>query len=133
VRPRIGGAPEGVLVLARGARTLKLSIRNPNAARLTGSAALIRPRSGRRAALTLASRRQVGYAAGKRTTLTLTLTDQALRALKRASGFRLPVRVTLYLRAADGRRVSATLTATLDAAARFGIGRARVPAARMAC
>ena len=34
---------------------------------------------------------------------------------KRASGFRLPVRVTLHLRAADGRRVSATLTATLDA------------------
>jgi PKD repeat protein len=133
VRPRIGGAPEGVLVLPRGARTLKLLVRNPNAASLTGSITLSRPRSDRRAALTLASRHRVRYAAGKRTTLTLTLTDQALRALKRASGFRLPVRVTLHLRAADGRRTSATLTATLDAAARFDIGRARIPAARMAC
>jgi PKD domain len=131
VRPRIGGAPEGVFVLARRARTLKLLVRNPNAASLTGSATLMRPRSGRRAALTLASRKQVRYAAGKRTTLTLTLTDQALRALKRASGFRLPVRVTLRLRAADGRRTSATLTATLDASARFAAGRS--PAARMAC
>lgn len=133
VRPRIGGAPAGVLVLPRGARTLKLLVRNPNAASLTGSIALMRPRSGRRAALTLASRHRVRYAAGKRTTLTLTLTDQALRALKQASGFRLPVRVTLHLRAPDGRRVSATLTATLDAAARFAVGRTRLPAARMAC
>jgi len=133
VRPRIGGAPEGVLVLARAARTLKLLVRNPNAASLTGSATLVRRRSGRRAALTLASRHLVRYAAGKRTTLTLTLTDQALRALKRASGFRLPVRVTLSLRAADGRRTSATLMATLDASARFAAGRTRLPVARMAC
>ncbi|HKG01887.1 MAG TPA: PKD domain-containing protein [Conexibacter sp.] len=133
VRPRIGGAPKGVLALTRKARTLELLVRNPNAVRLIGSASLTRPRSGRRAALTLASRQRVRYAAGKRTTLTLTLTDQALRALKRASGFRLPVRVTLHLRAADGRRTSATLTATLDASARFGIGRGRTPAARMAC
>jgi hypothetical protein len=133
VRPRIGGVTNGVLVLARRARTLTLIVRNPNAVRLTGSATLVRPPSGRLRALTLASRRRVGYAAGRRTTLTLTLTDQALRALKRASGFRLPVRVTLHLRAADGRRVGATLSATLDAAARFGIGRTRIPAARMAC
>jgi hypothetical protein len=133
VRPRIGGAAEGVFALGRTARTLKLLIRNPNAVRLTGSATLTRPRSGRRAALTLASRHRVRYAAGRRTTLTLTLTDQALRALRRASGFRLPVRVTLHLRAADGRRVSATLTATLDAAARFGVGRAPIPGARMSC
>ncbi|MFL5816521.1 MAG: PKD domain-containing protein [Conexibacter sp.] len=133
VRPRVGGAPQGVFVLAARARTLKLLVRNPNAASLTGSVTLVRLRSGRRAALTLASRHRVGFAAGKRTTLTLTLTDQALRALARASGFRLPVRVTLRLRAADGRRVSATLTATLDASARFAVGRTRVPAARMAC
>ncbi|HEV7774053.1 MAG TPA: PKD domain-containing protein [Conexibacter sp.] len=133
VQPRIGGAPEGVLVLPRSARTLKLLVRNPNAASLTGSITLMRPRSDRRPALTLASRHRVRYAAGKRTTLTLTLTDQALRALKRAPGFRLPVRVTLHLRAPDGRRTSATLTATLDASARFAVGRARIPTARMAC
>ncbi|HKG38176.1 MAG TPA: PKD domain-containing protein [Conexibacter sp.] len=133
IRPRIGGAPAGVLALARTTRTLKLSIRNPNAMSLTGSVTLTRPRSDRRAALILASRHRVRFAAGRRTTLTLTLTDQALRVLKRASGFRLPVRVTLRLRAADGRRVSATRTATLDASARFAIGRTRLPAARMAC
>jgi hypothetical protein len=131
VRPRIGGAPKGVLVLARRARTLKLLIRNANAAKLTGSVTLVRPRSGRRAGLTLASRHRVGFAAGRRTAVTLTLTDQALRALKRASGFRLPVRVTLHLRAADGRRANATLTATLDAAARFGV--AHAPIAGAAC
>ena len=133
VRPRLGVAPEGVFALARRARTLKLLVRNANAVSLTGSATLVRPRNGRLAALTLASRHRVRYAADRRTTLTLTLTDQALRALKRASGFRLPVRVTLHLRAADGRRTSATLTATLDASARFAAGRARTPAARMAC
>lgn len=131
VRPRIGGAPGGVLVLARGARTLKLLVRNPNAAGLIGSVTLMRTPSGRRPALTLASRHRVRFPAGKRTTLTLTLTNQALRALKRASGFRLPVRVTLHLRAADGRRASATLTATLDAAARFGV--AHAPIAGAAC
>jgi PKD domain len=133
VRPRIGGAPGGVLVLGRRARTLKLLVRNANAVSLTGSAMLARPRSGRRAALTLASRHRVRYAAGRRTTLALTLSDQALRALKRASGFRLPVRVTLQLRAADGRRVGATLTATLDAAARFDAGRAPTATAHTSC
>jgi hypothetical protein len=133
VRPRIGGARHGVLLLARGARTLKLLVRNPNAARLTGSVALVRPRLGRRPALTLAIRRRVGFAGRRRTSVALRLTDQALRALKRASGFRLPVKATLHARAADGRRTGATLAATLDAAPHFGVGRTRSPNARTAC
>lgn len=137
VRPRIGGIRHGVLVLVlgRGSRTLKLPVRNPNAVRLTGSAALIRPAHGRRVrTLTLARLRTVALAAGRRTTLTLRLGDSALRALRAASGFRLPVRFTLTLRAADGRRVSATLTTTLDASARFAAGRLTRPrGARIAC
>jgi len=133
VRPRIGGARGGVLVLARGARSLALVVRNANAARLTGSATLVRPRAARRPALTLASRRGARFAGRARTTLTLRLTDQALRALRRASGFRLPVKVTLHLRAADGRRVSASLAATLDASARFRGQRTHDPDARSAC
>jgi len=124
LRPRIGGTRHGVLVLGRGSRTLKLVVRNPNAVRLTGSATLVRPGHGRRIrALTLARLRTVALPASRRTTLTLRLSNAALRTLRAASGFRLPVRFTLALRAADGRRVSATLTATLDASARFGAGR----------
>ena len=136
LRPRIGGARHGVLVLGRGSRTLKLVVRNPNAVRLRGSATLVRPGHGRRIhTLTLVRLRTVVLAAGRRATLTLRLSDPALRALRAASGFRLPVRFTLALRAADGRRVSATLTATLDASARFGAGRlVRVRGgARIAC
>ncbi|HZV72355.1 MAG TPA: PKD domain-containing protein [Conexibacter sp.] len=133
VRPRIGGARNGVLVLGRGVGTLKLIVRNPNRTTLHGSATLVRPRSGRRPALTLASRRTVRFAASRRTTLTLTLSDAALRALQRATGHRLPVRLTLRLRAADGRGVTVTLAATLDATARFTSTGARPPAARMAC
>jgi hypothetical protein len=133
LRPRVGGIRNGVLVLGRGTRTLKLVVRNPNAVKLTGSATLARPRSGRRRALTLASARRLAFAASRRTTLSLRLSDQALRALRRASGNRLPVLLTLHLRAADGRRTGATLTATLDATARFGRQRARVPAAHLSC
>lgn len=124
LRPRIGGAHHGVLVLGRGSRTLKLVVRNPNAVRLTGSATLVRPGHGRRIrTLTLAHLRAVALPASRRTTLTLRLSNAALRTLRAASGFRLPVRFTLTLRAADGRRVSVTLTATLDASVRFGAGR----------
>ena len=132
VRPRIGGPRDGVLVLARGSRTLKLTIRNLNAVKLSGAATLLRPRSGR-SALTLASRRRLAFAGGSRTTLSLRLTDQALRALRRASGHRLPVRFALRLRAADRRLVTATLTATLDGAARFAAQTPRTPTARTAC
>lgn len=134
VRPRIGGAPGGVLVLGRGSRTLKPTIRNPNGGALHGMATLARPRSGSHPALTLASRRRLAFAGGnRRTTLTLQLTDQALRALQRASGHRLPIRLTLRLRAADGRLVTATLTATLDAAARFVRVVPRAPLAHRSC
>jgi len=131
--PVLGVPRSDVLTLARGARTLKLVVRNPNGVRLTGSATLVRPRAGRRPALTLAIRRGVRFPAGRRTTLTLRLTAAALRALERAPAFRLPVKLVLHLRAADGGRASATRAATLDAAARFGIGRLRLPHARTSC
>lgn len=133
LRPLIGGARDGVLLLARGSRTLKLVVRNPNGPRLTGSARLVRPRAHGRPALTLASRRRVRFAGKRRTTVALRLTDQALRALARASGFRLPIKAVLHLRAADGRRVSATLALTLDASRRFVLAGAGAPTARTAC
>jgi hypothetical protein len=133
VKPRIGGLRSGVLVLARGSRTLRLTIRNPNAAKLSGTAALLRPRSRGHRALTLASRRGLVLRAGRTTTLSLRLTDQALRALRRASGHRLPVRLTLRLRAADRRLVTAALAATLDGAARFAAQPPHAPTARTAC
>jgi len=133
VRPRVGGLHAGVLVLAHGSRTLTLLVRNLDRVRLSGGVALVRPRRGRIRQLTLASIRTAGFAAGHRTTLKLRLSDAALRALRAASGFRLPVVLTLRLRAADGRRVTVTLRATLDASARFGVG-VRAPArAHAAC
>jgi hypothetical protein len=132
LRPRIGGAPGGVLVLARGSRTLRLTVRNLDAVALRGAVTLVRPRGRGRAALTLASRHGVAFAASRRTTLTLRLNDRALRTLGAASGHRLRVRLSLRLRAADGRLVTAALAATLDGAAVFA-GRARIPTARMAC
>lgn len=132
IRPRLGGPRHGVIVLARSSRTLKLLARNLDAVRLSGSVTLVRPRRGRVRALTLASLRTAAFAPGRRTTLTLRLSDAALRALKAASGFRLPVLFTLQLRATDGRRVSATLTATLDASVRYAVPVHR-PAAHVAC
>jgi len=131
LRPVVG-ARNGVLVLARATRALKLALRNPNAAALRGLAALTRPRAGRRPALALATRRRLVLAARRRTTVTLRLTTQALRALKHAPGHRLPVTLTLRLRAADGRRVSARAVLTLDAAPHFGT-RSATPSARTAC
>jgi hypothetical protein len=133
LRPRVGGTRHGVLVLRRGSRTLKLIVRNRDAVTLRGNATLVRPRSGRRRALTLATRHGLALPGGRRATVVLRLSDAALRALRRASGFRLPVRLALTLRAADGRRTSARLTATLDASARFGIGRTGMPSGRRAC
>ena len=134
LRPRVGGLRNGVLVLGHGSRTLKLLVRNLNRVRLTGGVSLVRPRRGRIRALTLASIRSAGFPAGRRTTLTLRLNDAALRALRAASGFRLPVVLTLRFHAADGRRVTVTLRATLDASARFGVGvRPRLPGAHAAC
>jgi hypothetical protein len=133
VKPRVGGVRDGLLVLGRGSRTLRLTVRNRDAVRLNGAATLVRPRSGGRAALTLASRRRLTFAGGRLATLSLQLTDQALRALQRASGHRLPARFTLRLRAPDRRLVTVALTATLDGAARFAARPSRTPTARTAC
>ncbi|HEX4805843.1 MAG TPA: PKD domain-containing protein [Conexibacter sp.] len=134
LRPRVGGLRHGVLVLGRRGGALKLFVRNANRVTLTGGATLVRPRRGRTAALTLARVRSARFPAGRRTTLTLRLSDRALRALRAASGFRLPVVLTLRFRAHDGRRVTVTLRATLDASARFGVGVSpRRPSARAAC
>lgn len=132
VRPRIGGARNGVVTLARGLRTVKLTVRNPNAVELRGSTTLTRLRSGRRPALTLASHRGLVLPAGRRTTVSLRLSGDAVRALRSTAGHRLVVRVALRLRAADGRRTSATLNVTLDARARFG-GTPSRTFARMSC
>jgi len=131
LRPVVGGLHGGVLVLAHGTRTLKLRIRNPNGTTLRGLVTLARPRAGRRPPLTLASRRELRLPPRRTTTLTLRLTDQALRALRRAPGHRLRVTLTLRLKAADGRRTRTTLPITLDAASRVISGRA--PNARTAC
>ncbi|HXE43770.1 MAG TPA: PKD domain-containing protein [Conexibacter sp.] len=134
LRPRIGGLRHSVLVLGRGSRTLKLLVRNLNRVRLTGGVSLVRPRRGRVRALTLARIRSAAFPARRRATPTLRLSDAALRALRAASGFRLPVVLTLSFRAADGRRVTVTLRATLDASARFGAGaRRHAPTAHAAC
>jgi hypothetical protein len=130
--PVIGGARNGVLVLGRRTRTLKLTVRNPNASALRGPATLARPRAGRQPALTLATRRGLVLPARRRTTVTLRLSDRALRALGRAPGHRLRVTLTLRLRAADGRRVGARAALTLDAAPHFGARRA-APSARTSC
>jgi len=123
----------GVLVLPRGGRTVTLLVRNLDRVRLSGGVSLVRPRRGRIRQLTLASVRTAGFAAGRRTTLRLRLSDAALRTLRGASGFRLPVVLTLRLRAADGRHVTVTLRATLDAAARFGVGLRSPAHAHAAC
>lgn len=134
LRPRVGGLRHGLLVLGAGRSTLKLLVRNTNRVTLTGSATLAPPRRGRAAALMLARVRSARFPAGRRTTLTLRLSDRALRALRAASGFRLPVVLTLRFGAHDGRRVTVTLRATLDASARFGVGAGgRRPSARAAC
>ncbi|MGN6188064.1 MAG: hypothetical protein ACTHOE_04140 [Conexibacter sp.] len=130
--PLVLGARNGVLTLARGSRTLRLRVRNPNGVTLRGRAALTRPRAGRRAALTLASRRGLSFPPRRRTTVTLRLSDAALRALKRAPGHRLRVILTLRLSSADGRRLNVRAALTLDAAPRFG-ARAIRPSARTAC
>ncbi len=132
LRPVVGGTRTGVLALARGTRTLRLTLRNPNDRTLRGLATLTRPRSGRRPPLTLASRRALAFAPRRRAALTLRLTDAALRALKRAPGHRLRVTLTLRLSSPDGRRVSASRALTLDAARHFA-ARGRTPSARTAC
>ena len=109
-----------VVVLARGTRTLKLRIRDPNGTTLRGLATLARPHAGRRRALTLARRRGLVLRGRRRTTVTLRLSDAALRALKAAPGHRLRATLTLRLRASDGRRVTAHDALTLDAARHFG-------------
>jgi len=128
LHPLLGGARGGVLALARGARTLRLALRNPNRVPLHGRATLTRPRAGRRPALALASRRGLVLAPRRRTTVTLRLSDAALRALRAAPGHRLSATLTLRLRAADGRRVTARYALAVDAARRFG-----APTARSAC
>ena len=132
LRPVLGGTRNGVLALARGSRTLKLTLRNPNDRTLRGLATLTRPRSGRRPPLTLVTRRGLAYAPRRRAALTLRLTDQALRALRSAPGHRLRATLTLRLRSPDGRRVSASRALTLDAARHFA-ARGRTPSARTAC
>lgn len=130
-RPRLV-ATNGVVRLGRGSRTLRLVVANGNAARLSGRVTLVRPRSGRRPALTLALERGIALRGARRTTVPLTLGDAALRALRAAPGRRLAVRFALRLRAADGRAVTVSRRLTLDASARFPAVPARARA-RMAC
>jgi hypothetical protein len=132
LRPVIGGGRNGVLVLARGVRTVKVTVRNPNGSTLRGRATLMRPRAGTRPALTLASRRGLVLAARRRVTVPVRLTDPALRALQLAPGHRLRATLTLRLRAADGRHTTARRVFTLAAAPHFG-ARGALPKARTAC